>query len=434
MKMGPGGLGGRRLSIGAVEPDLKQDVGPRSGNPRLLLQARECTSSFPVACQTARRRDGWERCAGIDIGKASLKATVRVQGGQGGKTRREVRTFGTTTPQLLRLRDWLVDEQVSLVGMESTGVFWKPVFYLLEDVFECWLLNARHLKKVPGRKSDVSDSEWIAELVAHGLVRPSFVPPRPIRRLRDLTRYRTALTQERTREVQRLQDLLEDAGIKLDCVVSDITGLSSRRMLAALVAGERDPKVLAGFAQGRMRPKIPDLQRALVGYFTDHHARLCRKMLDHPGVSEHVAEVIIAETGGDMSRFATPQRLASWAGMCPGNNESAGKHFSGRTRKGNRGLRGALGEAATAASRSKNTYLSARYRRLSARRGKKRAMVAVGHDILLAAWFILARDVDYHDLGADYFDIHIMDPRRKATRLTQQLQALGYRVTLERAA
>jgi transposase len=281
-----------------------------------------------------------------------------------------------------------------------------------------------------------------------------------------LTRYRTALTQERTREVQRLQDLLEDAGIKLDCVVSDITGLSSRRMLAALVAGERDPKVLAGFAQGRMRPKIPDLQRALVGYFTDHHARLCRKMLDHidsltatiteltgeidaaiapfhrarrrlssiPGVSERVAEVIIAETGGDMSRFATPQRLASWAGMCPGNNESAGKHFSGRTRKGNRGLRGALGEAAAAASRSKNTYLSARYRRLSARRGKKRAMVAVGHDILLAAWFILARDVDYHDLGADYFDIHIMDPRRKATRLTQQLQALGYRVTLERAA
>jgi transposase len=407
-----------------------------------------------------------DRCGGIDIGKASLKATVRVQGGPGRKTRREVRTFGTTTPDLLQLRDWLLDERVSLVGMESTGVFWKPIFYLLEDVIECWLLNARHLKKVPGRKSDVSDSEWIAELVAHGLVRPSFVPPRPIRRLRDLTRYRTALTQERTREVQRLQDLLEDAGIKLDCVVSDITGLSSRRMMAALIEGERDPKVLAGFAQGRMRPKIPDLQRALVGYFSNHHARLCRRMLDHidgltatiteltgdidtaiapfhqarqrlssiPGVSERVAEVIIAETGGEMSRFATPQRLASWAGLCPGNNESAGKHFSGRTRKGNRGLRGALGEAAAAASRTKNTYLSARYRRLSARRGGKRAMVAVGHDILLAAWFILAREVDYQDLGADYFDVHVMDPRRKATRLAQQLQALGYRVTLERAA
>jgi transposase len=407
-----------------------------------------------------------ERCAGIDIGKASLKATVRVQGGRGRKTRREVRTFGTTTPELLGLRDWLVEERVSLVGMESTGVFWKPIFYLLEDVIECWLLNARHLKKVPGRKSDVSDSEWIAELVAHGLVRPSFVPPRPIRRLRDLTRYRTALTQERTREVQRMQDLLEDAGIKLDCVVSDITGLSSRRMLAALIAGERDPKTLAGFAQGRMRPKIPELQRALVGHFSDHHARMCRRMLDHidglsatiteitaeidsaiapfqqarrrlatiPGVSQRVAEVIIAETGGDMSRFATPQQLASWAGVCPGNNESAGKHFSGRTRKGNRSLRGALGEAAAAASRSKNTYLSARYRRLAARRGGKRAMVAVGHDILVAAWFILARDVAYQDLGGDYFDVHVMDPRRKATRLAQQLQALGYRVTLELAA
>jgi transposase len=380
-----------------------------------------------------------ERCAGIDIGKASLKATVRVRGGPGCKTRREVRTFGTTTPELLQLRDWLVDERISLVGMESTGVFWKPIFYLLEDVIECWLLNARHLKKVPGRKSDVSDSEWIAELVAHGLVRPSFVPPRPIRRLRDLTRYRTALTQERTREIQRLQDLLEDAGIKLDCVVSDVTGLSSRHMLSALIEGERDPKVLAGFALGRMRPKIPDLQRALVGYFSDHHARLCRKMLGHidsltatiteltgeidtaiklfhqarrrlssiPGVSARVAEVIIAETGGDMNRFATPQRLVSWAGMCPGNNESAGKHFSGRTRKGNRWLRGALGEAAAAAGRSNNTYLSARYRRLSARRGKKRAMVAIGHDILMAAWFILVRDVDYQDLGADYFDVHV---------------------------
>src|SRR4051812_12040937 len=282
-----------------------------------------------------------ERCAGIDIGKATLKATVRVQGGARRKTGREVRTFETTTPGLLALREWLVTEQVTLVGIESTGVFWKPIYYLLEDVVECWLLNARHLKKVPGRKSDVSDSEWIAELVAHGLVRPSFVPLRPIRRLRDLTRYRTALTQERTREVQRLQDLLEDAGIKLDCVVSDITGLSSRRMLSALIEGERDPMVLAGFAQGRMRPKIPDTQRALVGYFSDHHARLCRRMLKHidsltatlteltgeidtaiklfhqarrrlssiPGVSARVAEVIIAETGGDMNRFATPQRL-----------------------------------------------------------------------------------------------------------------------------
>src|SRR3954453_9715753 len=222
-----------------------------------------------------------ERCAGIDIGKATLKATVRGQGGARRKTGREVRTFETTTPGLLALREWLVTEQVTLVGIESTGVFWKPIYYLLEDVVECWLLNARHLKKVPGRKTDVSDSEWIAELVAHGLVRPSFVPPRPIRRLRDLTRYRTALTQDRTREIQRLQALLEDAGIKLSVFVSDITGTSARRMLAALIAGERDPQTLADLALGRMRSKVPDLQRALVGNFSDHHARLCEKMLAH---------------------------------------------------------------------------------------------------------------------------------------------------------
>ena len=403
------------------------------------------------------------RSAGIDIGKATLKATVRVQGGQGRKTRREVRTFGTTTPQLLALRDWLVAEGVTLVGMESTGVFWKPVYYILEDVVECWLLNAQHLKKVPGRKTDVSDSEWIAELVAHGLVRPSFVPPPGIRRLRDLTRYRTALTQDRTREIQRLQNVLEDAGIKLDCVASDIMGKSARAMLAALIRGERDPRVLAELALGRMRPKVGELQQALVGRFSDHHARLCSKMLAHiddltatieeltgeigaeiepfqcvqqrlmtiPGVSARLAENLIAETGGDMNRFPTPQQLASWAGMCPGNNESAGKHFSGRTRKGDRWLRGALGEAAAAAARTKGTYLSARYRRLAARRGKKRAKVAIGHDILVASWYVMRDGVDYADLGADYLDTHAMDPRRKAARLTEQLHALGYRVTLE---
>jgi transposase len=407
-----------------------------------------------------------QRCAGIDIGKVTLKATLRVQGGGRRKTRREVRSFETTTGELLRLRDWLLEEQVTVVGMESTGVYWKPIYYLLEEVVECWLLNAQHLKKVPGRKTDVSDSEWIAELVAHGLVRPSFVPPRPIRRLRDLTRYRTALTQDRTREVQRLQNTLEDAGVKLDAMVSDITGASARRMLAALIAGERDPEVLAELALGRMRPKVPDLQRALVGHFTEHHARLCAKMLAHiddltatiaeltgeidteigplhharqqlstiPGVSHRIAEVIIAETGADMSRFPSAPQLASWAGMCPGNNESAGKHFNGRTRKGDRWLRGALGEAAAASARTKNTYLSARYRRLASRRGKKKAQVAIGHDILLAAWYILSRDVAYHDLGADYFDTHVMDPARKVSRLTQQLQALGYRVTLEHAA
>jgi transposase len=344
-------------------------------------------------------------------------------------------------------------------------VFWKPIYYILEDAVECRLLNAQHLKKVPGRKTDVTDSEWIAELVAHGLVRPSFVPPPCIRRLRDLTRYRIALTEDKTREIQRLQNVLEDAGVKLDCVVSDITGKSGT-MLAALIAGERDPQVLAELALGRMRPKIGSLREALVGHFSDHHARLCTKMLAHiddltatiaeltteigteiepfrrlrarlstiPGISDRLAENLIAETGGDMSRFPTPQQLASWAGMCPGNNESAGKHFSGRTRKGSRWQRGSLGEAAAAASRSKGTYLSARFRRLAGRRGKKRALVAVGHDILIAALNIMRDDVDYHDLGADYLDTHTMDPRRRATRLTQQLQALGYRVTLEHVA
>jgi transposase len=406
------------------------------------------------------------RAAGIDIGKAELKAAVRVQGARGGKTRCEVRTFGTTTPELLALRDWLVAEGVTLVGMESTGVFWKPVYYVLEDAIECWLLNAHHLKKVPGRKSDVSDAAWIADLVAHGLVRPSFVPPPGIRRLRDLTRYRTALTQERTREIQRLEGVLEDAGIKLDCVASDLMGKSARTMLAALIGGERDPQVLAGFALGKMRPKTPQLRQALVGRFGDHHARLCTKMLAHiddltatieeltdeiqaevepfqdtrrrlttiPGVGDRIAEIIIAETGADMTRFPTPQQLASWAGMCPGNNESAGKHFSGRTRKGDRWLRGALSEAATAAARTKGTYLSVRHRRLTARRGHKRATVAIGHDILTAAWHIMRDRVDYADLGADYFEIHTTDPHRKATRLADQLRALGYRVTLEHVA
>lgn len=406
-----------------------------------------------------------ERCAGIDIGKADVKACVRVPGARRG-VHQQVRTFGTTTGELLRLADWLAQQRVSVVGMESTGVYWKPVYYLLEDRFECWLLNAQHLKKVPGRKTDVSDAAWIAQLVAHGLVRPSFVPPRPIRRLRDLTRYRGALVQERTREIQRLQNVLEDAGIKLDCVVSDLMGVSARKMLAALIAGERDPQVLAEFAYGRMRPKRADLAEALVGRFDTHHAQLCTKMLAHiddlsatvdelsgeieaamrpfqqqlqhlitiPGVHTRVAQVIIAETGADMSRFPTPAHLASWAGMCPGNNESAGKHFSGRTRKGNRWLRAALGEAAAAAGRTKNTYLAQRYRRLAARRGKNRAKVAVGHTILEAAWWILTHDVDYHDLGGDYLLTRAPDPRRKAARLIHELKALGLTVTVEPAA
>ena len=301
-----------------------------------------------------------ERCAGLDVHKKTIAACIRVPG-KGKRRRRETRTFTTTTRGLLQLRDWLAEVGVTVVGMESTGSYWKPVYYLLEDEFECWLLNARHLKNVPGRKTDVKDAEWIAELVEHGLVRPSFVPPRPIRELRDLTRYRKTVIQERTREVQRLEKLLEGAGIKLSSVASDILGVSGRAMLAALVAGERDPQVLADLAKRRLRSKIPQLQEALEGRFSSHHAVLVAQMLariDHcdevverlcaeidrrmerfrdliellitiPGVQLRTAEVIIAETGGDMARFPSAEHLASWAGMCPGNNESAGKHRAG---------------------------------------------------------------------------------------------------------
>jgi transposase len=406
-----------------------------------------------------------ERCAGLDIGKDDVKACVRVPGSRPGSRRQEVRTFTTTTRGLLALADWLASERVSVVGMESTGEFWKPVFYLLEDTFSCWLVNPQHIKRVPGRKSDVSDAAWIAQLVEHGLVRPSFVPPPPIRRLRDLTRYRSALVAERTREMQRLHKVLQDAGIKLSSVASDIRGVSGQDMINALIRGERDPQRLADLARGRMRAKRRQLQEALTGRFTDHHAMLCRMMADRidqldaaisqlddeidaqmrpfhvlrarlatiPGVAQRTAEVIIAETGADMSRFPDPAHLSSWAGMCPGNNESAGKHFSGRTRKGDRWLAAALGEAAAAAARTRNTYLADRYHRLL-RRGKKRAKVAVGRSILEAAWFIMTHNVTYKDLGPDYYLTHLANPERHVQRLTTQLHALGYWVNLEKVA
>lgn len=405
-----------------------------------------------------------ERCAGLDVGKADLKACVRVPGPRGGR-RQQVKTFATTTGSLLRLRDWLMEQQVTVVGMEATGDYWKPVYYVLEDAVEVQLLNAAHMHNVPGRKSDVSDSAWIAGLVEHGLVRASFVPPRPIRRLRDLTRYRAALTAERTREKQRMEKLLEDAGIKLSVFVSDMFGVSGRAMLSALVDGERDPEVLAGYARGRMRPKIPMLVQALTGSFDAHHAFLCRTMLSRidgldatinavtaqieteivpfqpiadrldtiPGVNQRVAQVIIAEIGADMTQFPTAAHLASWAGMCPGNNESAGKHFSGRTRKGDRWLRAALGEAAAAAAGTKDTYCRAQYHRLAARRGKKRALVAVGHSLLVAAWHVINDEVSYQDLGALHFLTRI-DPARQTRRLVTHLQQLGYQVQLSPAA
>ncbi|WP_413804555.1 IS110 family transposase [Streptomyces sp. OE57] len=402
-----------------------------------------------------------ERCAGIDIGKADVKVCVHVPG-PGKRRRKEVRTFSTMTRDLLAMRDWLLAEGITVVGMEATGSYWKPVFYLLENDIECWLLNARHMKNVPGRKTDVADSEWICKMVEHGLVSPSFVPPPEIRQLRDLTRYRTEVIRERTREAQRLEKLLEDAGIKLSAVVSDLLGKSARAMLEALIAGERDPRVLAEMAKASMRAKREILVQALTGRFTDHHAFLARTMLGRidavtatearlseeitrqlapfrrqvellttiPGVNAKSAEVILAEIGVDMSRFPSAAHLASWAGMCPGNHESAGKHTSGKSRPGDPWLKGALGLAATAAARSKDTYLAARYKRIVVRRGKKRALVAVGHTILTSVWHMLTHDAEYADLGGDYF-IQRTGRARQTRRLVSQLNMLGYQVSLQ---
>jgi len=405
-----------------------------------------------------------ERCAGLDVHKETVVACVRVPT-RGGGREQCVQTFGTTTAQLLALRDWLVAHGVTRVGMESTGVYWKPVYYMLEDAVECWLLNARHLRNVPGRKTDVADAAWICQLVEHGLVRPSFVPPKPIRELRNLTRYRKAQIEERTREAQRLDKVLQDAGIKLSSVASDVLGVSARAMLRALVAGTRDPELLAELARGTLRKKIPALREALHGRFGPHHALLVGTILAKlefldealaqlsaeieqviapftaeaallrtiPGVDRRTAEALIAEIGVDMTRFGAAGRLASWAGWCPGNHESAGRQGSGKTRKGSKWLRTYLTEAAKAAAGAKGTYLAAQYARLRGRRGSARATVAVGHSILVAAYYILDRHQPYRDLGPDYFRRR-HSREHQMRRLVRQIEALGFRVTLEEAA
>ena len=404
-----------------------------------------------------------ERVAGLDVHPKTIAVGVRVPADTGERAQ-HVRTFRTTAADLVALRDWLEAHQVTQVAMESTGVYWKPVYYVLEEAFTCLLVNPVHVKKVPGRKTDVQDCVWLAQLLEHGLLRGSFVPPPPLRELRDLTRYRKVLIQERTREANRLHKVLEDAGIKLATVATDILGVSGRDMLHALVAGTTDPDVLAELARGTLRKKLPALRQALAGRFRGHHAFMVSQHLAHldyldeavctlstrieealrpfaaehqrldsiPGIAQRTAEVLIAEIGVDMTRFPTAQHLASWAGLCPGQNESAGKHKSGRIRPGNRWLRMALIEAATLASRSRTTAFGARYRRIARHRGHKKAVVAVAHAMLVTAYHLLDRGLDYREPGVDYFD------RRHAERATRHavraLERQGYRVVLEPAA
>jgi transposase len=404
-----------------------------------------------------------ERPGALDVHKAQVTACVRVPGPRGRREQR-VAEFQTTVQGLLALRDWLGAHEVTHVAMEATGVYWKPVWAILEDAFELLLVNARHVKQVPGRKTDVSDAAWLCQLLEAGLLRASFVPPKPIRTLRNLTRYRKAQIGERQREANRLHKTLEDAGIKLGCVASDVLGKSGRAMLDALVAGTRDPVVLAELAQGRLRAKIPALRAALEGRFDDEHAIVIGAILAHldfldaqivglsaaieerlgpfapavellctiPGVQRRTAEVIVAEIGTDMTRFPTAGHLASWAGLCPGNDESAGKRRSGRTRKGSKWLGIALTEAALANVRTKDVYLAAQYRRLRPRRGHTRALGAVKHSIIVACWHMLSTGETYREAGGDYFTR--LDPDKQTRRLVAQLERLGHSVTLEAAA
>jgi transposase len=403
-----------------------------------------------------------DRVAGLDVHQASVVATVRVATGGGRQSVTE--TFGTMTPDLWALREWLQAQGVTHVALESTGVYWKPVYYVLEDAFTLLLINMQELKRVPGRKTDVRDSEWLAQLLECGLLKSSFVPPPAIRELRDLTRYRVQQVRDRAQEVNRLYKVLEDSGLKLTSVITDVMGVSGRAMLDALVTGTTDPHVLAELARGRLRKKLPALRRALQGRFRGHHALLLAESLSKidyldeaidrvaaaiddrlvpfepmlarldtiPGIDRIGAISIVAETGGDMRRFATAAHLCSWGAMCPGQNESAGKRRSGKTRSGNKYLRGTLIQAALGATHSKGTALQARYHRVKRHRGHKKAVVAVGHQILEIAYYVMRDDVTYQELGADYFDRRHKE--RAVRRHVRQLEALGYHVTINQAA
>jgi len=433
-----------------------------------FLSARSRLTTPPAPFAAARHREPamdtiYPHCAGLDVHKDSITACVRHLAGT--KVSQEVREFGTATRALLELGDWLVAEGVTHVAMESTGVYWKPVWNLLEDRLTVWLVNAHHVKQVPGRKTDVKDCQWIGQLLQHGLLRPSFVPDRPQRELRDLTRQRTQLLAEKARVANRIQKVLEDANIKLGSVASNVLGVSGREMLQELIAGNTDAAAMAELARRRLREKLPQLREALAGLVTDHHQFMLKMLMQQveqveaqvaafdarieqvlrpfereavtrldtmPGVDVRAAQNLVAEIGTDMSRFPTAGHLCAWAGICPGNHQSAGKRRRSRILEGNRWLKGTLTQTAWAATRKKGSYLAAQYRRLAGRRGKKRAVIAVGHSQLVSAYHMLRLQVDYHDLGAAHFDT--LERERKAKHLLKRLEAMGYHVTIADAA
>lgn len=405
----------------------------------------------------------YPRCAGLDVHQETVSVCVLTPG-RAAEPDKQIERFDTTTGELRRLREWLRANRITHAAMESTGVYWKPVFNILESACQLILVNARHVKQVPGRKTDKADCEWLASLLRHGLLEASFVPDAEVRQLRDLCRMRTSLVRECVQVGNRLRKVLEDANIKLDSVVSETLGVSGRSMIMALVQGRDDPAELAELARGRLRAKLPELEKALEGRVTAHHRFLLRELMRQlsflegqvttfeeeiqrqmspfewaaellmtmPGVDRTAACALIAEIGADMSRFASSRHLASWAGLCPGNNESAGKRRSGKSHRGNRWIKGLMVEIAWAASRTKNTYSRTQYQKLAGHRGKKRALVAVANSLLQAAWYMLSRRQSYKELGGDYLER--VNRKHLERSLVRRLEKLGHKVTLEPAA